>query len=128
MDRTNAGQTYQLRFQSTLDGCELETQLYLPPDKNVAAAALDKGIAKNVDGDQVQDQYGMTGDGNMESLQSKAKPRIAVVLAHPYGPLGGNMFNNVVDALWEALCNTQAVAVLRYDARCVRNEAFNCIC
>ena len=44
--------------------------------------------------------------------------RTAVVLSHPYGPLGGHMHNNVVDALWRALQNaTGDWLLIRFNAR-----------
>lgn len=41
---------------------------------------------------------------------------IAVVLAHPYGPLGGNMMNNVVVKLTQVLAR-QGFTTLRFNAR-----------
>lgn len=41
---------------------------------------------------------------------------IAVVLAHPYGPLGGNMYNNVVVKVTQSLAR-EGFTTLRFNAR-----------
>jgi alpha/beta superfamily hydrolase len=43
-------------------------------------------------------------------------PFPGVVICHPYPPAGGNMLNNVVTAIWQALCEN-SIAAFRFNFR-----------
>lgn len=44
-------------------------------------------------------------------------PKTAVILTHPYGPLGGDMHNNVVERLWRSLKQLKAFLLIRFNSR-----------
>lgn len=54
--------------------------------------------------------------GELESEISSTSSSLGVVLLHPYGPLGGNMQNNVVDAFFSYFKSIN-LTVLRYNMR-----------
>lgn len=56
---------------------------------------------------------GVTLSGDVAAV---AAPRAAAIVCHPHPQYGGNRFNNVVDALFEAL-PTLGVTTLRFDFR-----------
>lgn len=82
----------RLTIPSRLDDCLLESEVFY------------RTISKST-----------TGSTTSTSIVPR---RTAIIISHPYGPLGGDMHNNVVDALWETLCEVGGSSiVLRYNAR-----------
>ena len=124
----------RLMIANPEDGCRLETELY---DRRVCYAHhLQSQPHDCVDGNGIDERTRQSRSGNVQD-ECKAQG-IAVVLSHPYGPLGGRMDNNVVEALWEALCgftnaqelDSEEVAVAEENApterqRQSQNETFD---
>ena len=51
------------------------------------------------------------------TAETRAAAAVGVVVSHPYGPLGGNMHNNVVEAVYDAM-RRLGHAVVRFNFRC----------